>query len=112
MLIGQSTRHDQGSGLAYAIGRLVGLAIVLAGLFYSTRWLLILSGRKHKVGRQAFATLWCVESVLGIFLGFAFIKGIGLLFGTTVVVVWSASFWLTYRWLAKLRREEIMGVLS
>jgi hypothetical protein len=112
MLIGQYARHDQGSGLEDAIGRLFGLAIVLGGLFYSTRWLLVLSGRKYKVGRQAFAILWCVESVLGILLGFVFLKGVGVLFGSLVVVVWSVSFWLTYRWLSKLRREELTGGLS
>jgi hypothetical protein len=111
MLIGQSTRHDQGTGPAYATGRLFGLVIVLAGLFYSTRWLLVLSGRKYKVGRQAFAILWCVESVLGILVGFVFLKGIGVLFGSLVVAVWSVSFWLTYRWLSKLRREELTGLL-
>ena len=112
MLIGQSTRHDQGSSPAYAIGKLFGLVIVLAGLFYSTRWLLILSGRKHKVGRQAFAILWCVEFVLGVLLGFAFLRGIGVLFGSIVIGLWSLSFWLTYRWLSKLRKEELTGLLS
>lgn len=109
MLIGQTTRHDQGTGPAYATGRLFGLAIVLAGLFYSTRWLLVLSGRKYKVGRQALAILWCVESVLGILLGFVFLKSVSVPFGSLAVVVWSVSLWLTYRWLSKLRREELVG---
>ena len=112
MLIGQSTRNDHGSGSAYAIGRLFGLVIVLAGLFYSTTWLLILSGRKHKVGRQAFAILWCVESILGILLGGFFVRGGHVQFGSIVVVLWLVSFYLTYRWLSKLRKEEFTGLPS
>jgi hypothetical protein len=101
MLIRQ-TRLDEPGYPGYAIGRLAVVVIALAGLFYSTRWLLILSGRKHKVGLQAFATLWCVESVLGVLLGFTFVRG-NVMFGSIVIVLWSISFWLTYRWLSRLR---------
>jgi hypothetical protein len=111
MLVGQGARHDQNTGPGYATGRLAGLVIVLAGLFYSTRWLLVLSGRKYKVGRQAFAILWCVESVLGILVGFVFLKGVAVLFGSLMLAARSISFWLTYRWLSKLRREELTGVI-
>ena len=107
MLLGQSTRHDPAGSRAEAIGRLLGLVIVLAGLFYSTRWLLVLSGRKHKVGRQAFAVLWCCESVLGVLLGLAFLRSIGLLVGSIIIVVSSVSFCLTYRWLSRLGKEDL-----
>jgi hypothetical protein len=112
MLLGQSTRHDPATGRADAIERLAIMVLTLVGLFYSTRWLLVLSGRKHKVGRQAFAILWCCESVLGVLLGFAFFRSVGHVFGSIVIAVWCVSFWLTYRWLSKLRREELMGVLA
>jgi hypothetical protein len=113
MLLGQTTRPNLGGGSAYAIGRLAGLVIALGGLYYSTRWLLILNGRKHKVGRQAFAILWCAESLLGVLAGLgavAFVPGRGSRIGLVMVVVWSVSLWLTYRWLSKIRQEEMVVI--
>jgi hypothetical protein len=110
MLLGQSVRQDHAArDTAYAVGRLAGLVIALAGLFYSTRWLLLLSGRRHKVGRQAFATLWCCESVLGILLGLFLVRS-ATVTGLVITAAWSLSFWLTYRWLSKLRREDLIGL--
>jgi hypothetical protein len=109
MLLGQSTNRG-GHGREDAYIRLAVMILTLVGLFYSTRWFLILSGRTHKVGRQAFAILWCCESILGILLGFGIIQWGGVAFGIGAIAVWSLSFWLTYRWLSKMRKEELTSL--
>ena len=104
MIIGQTTRDTGVSPIA----KLFILIGTLVALFYSVRWLLILSGRKYRVGSQAFAILWCIESILGVLLGLALFRGVGVLTGLAVILFWSASFWLTYRWLSKLRKQELV----
>jgi len=115
MLLGGSANaskiHHAEGGLAGLIGELTGYAFVLLGLFYSTRWTLTLSGHSYKVGRQAFATLWFWESILGMLLAL-FMLRISVVSSLATFSMWSLSTWAMYRWLKRLRVHEISPAME
>jgi membrane protein implicated in regulation of membrane protease activity len=81
------------------------LVLPLAGLFFSARWYMKLSGHTYKVGRQTWAAIIFWYSLLAI------IVGIGVMykfvwFGVVIVVIWSLAAFACRRWLKRLRKEE------
>jgi hypothetical protein len=65
---------------AYFIGQLVGIVLIIAGLFYSVRWYLKLGGHSYKLARQAWASILFAYSLVGALIGVGLTR-VGGLFG-------------------------------
>src|SRR6266853_2481316 len=74
MIIGASNQAGrtpplQQGDLAGFLGEIVGYLSLFVGLYYSTKWLMKLSGHTYKVGRQTWAALLFWYSVFAAFIG-------------------------------------------
>jgi hypothetical protein len=115
MIMGRSnqvgkTPHLQQGDVAGFIGEIVGYVLLYVGLYYSTKWLMKLSGHTYKVGRQTWAALLFWYSILAIFIGLmmpVYERNLsGLIFGGVMVVIWSLSAYACRRWQQRLRTAE------
>ena len=113
-VVGQQGSHAY---TAEALDRLVGLYYelaallpVLMGLYYSTRWLMKLSGHSYKLGQQTWAALLFWYSALAVLLGLTLSFGerntTVLTIGAVMLVVWLSVAYACWRWRRSLRRQE------
>jgi hypothetical protein len=84
--------------------------LLFAGLFYSTRWSIKLSGHTYKVGRQTTAALLFWYSAFATFIGLMMPvyerNKSGLIFGGVMVVIWFSAAYACNRWQKRLRVAE------
>ena len=103
----QQVSHDY---IAEALGRLAAFLLVLTGLYYSTRWLMKLSGHSYKLGQQTWAALlfWysALAALLGLTLSFVERNTTVLTIGAVMLVVWLSVAYACWRWRRTLRRQE------
>src|ERR1700684_2399158 len=55
--------------VAETVGEIVGELMLFAGLYYSTRWNIKLSGHTYKIDRQTVATILFWYSLFALFVG-------------------------------------------
>jgi hypothetical protein len=112
MLVGSSAqfgRRPHGEGIAYALGALLGVLLILFGLYASIRWLLRLNGYTKTCGRQAVAYFFAVICGLGLlaapFQLNELSTGLATLFVIRVALYIVASY-ACIRWIGSLRRKD------
>jgi hypothetical protein len=115
MIIGASSQtgknHHQPGDVAGALGELVGMLLLFAGLYYSAKWLMKLSGHTYKVGRQTWAALLFWYSVFAAFIGLIISvyerNTFGFPYGAVMLVIWSGAAYACKRWQRRLRTAEL-----
>lgn len=92
------------------LGRITGVLLMVAGLYYSARWSLKLSGHTYKVGSQTVATIVFWYSLFAVFVGllmpFYAQNMFGFKYAVIMVVVWSTVAYISRRWQQRLRAVE------
>jgi hypothetical protein len=113
MIIGAASRAGivgPAANLSDTLGRITGVLLMVAGLYYSARWSLKLSGRTYKVGWQTVATIVFWYSLFAVFVGlimpFYARNTFGFTYAVVMVVVWSTAAYVSRRWQQRLRRIE------
>jgi hypothetical protein len=101
-----STRLHPPKDRAEAIGQLVGLVLMIAGLFYSVRWYIKLNGHTYKVARQAWASILFWYSTIGILMGLALRVSFSVIAGALMMTVWVLVGFACWKWRGRLRRAE------
>jgi hypothetical protein len=71
---------------AFLAGRLVGVWLIIALLFYSVRWYLQLNGHTYKLARQAWAWILLVYSLIDL-IAVIFTRLQGIL-GIAIMLLW------------------------
>lgn len=110
MIIGQSsqagkTPHLHQGDVAGFLGEIIGYLLLYVGLYYSTKWLMKLSGRSYKVGRQTLAALLFWYSCFAAFFGLTMMY-LSVPFGAGVLVIWSGIAYVCRRWQKRLWAAE------
>lgn len=92
------------------LGRITGALLMVAGLYYSARWSLKLSGHTYKVGSQTVATIVFWYSLFAVLVGltmrFYARNTFGFKYAVIMVVVWSIVAYVSKRWQQRLRAVE------
>jgi hypothetical protein len=120
MVIGfpRNTQMHPPKDSADAIGQLAALVLLIAGVFYSVRWYMKLSGHTYKLARQAWASILFCYSLLGILIGLAMLpvfmpgRTVPVAFGIVMVAVWTSVAVASWMWRRRLRRAETSGAVS
>src|SRR6267378_8511503 len=99
MIIGETSQagksHVQAGDIGGAVVDIVFILLLFAGLYYSARWSVKLSGHTYKVGRQTTAALLFWYSAFATFIGlmtpvFQRNKS-SLIFGGVMVAIWFSA---------------------
>jgi hypothetical protein len=113
MIIGAASRAGTVGPVASVsetLGRITGVLLMVAGLYYSARWSLKLSGHTYKVGWQTVATIVFWYSLFAVFVGlmmpFYARNMFGFKYAVIMVVVWSTVAYVSKRWQQRLRKIE------
>jgi hypothetical protein len=114
MIIGETSQagknHAQAGDFSGAVVDIVFMLLLFAGLFFSARWLMKLSGHTYKVGRQATAALLFWYSAFATFIGLmmpVFERNtFGLISGGVMVTIWLTAAYACKRWQRRLRVAE------
>ena len=113
MIIGAATRAGMvgpATNVSETLGRITGVLLMVAGLYYSARWSLKLSGHTYKVGSQTVATIVFWYSLFAVFVGltmpFYARNMFGFKYAVIMVVVWSTVAYVSKRWQQRLRTIE------
>ncbi len=113
MIIGAASRAGivgAAASVSETLGRITGVLLMVAGLYYSARWSLKLSGHTYKVGWQTVATIVFWYSLFAVFVGlimpFYARNTFGFKYAVIMVVVWSTVAYVSKRWQQRLRRIE------
>src|SRR5271163_1220043 len=113
MIIGAASRAGivgPAASVSETLGRITVVLLMVAGLYYSARWSLKLSGHTYKVGSQTVATIVFWYSVFAVFVGlimpFYVRNTFGFKYAVIMVVVWSTVAYVSKRWQQRLRRIE------
>lgn len=119
MLLGENaeaSKIPKDADLAYLLGQLFGIALVITGLILSIRWQVKLAGYVQTSGRQAAAIFLIVFCSWGLLLVFVFgameieEKASWLLTLPIVMgLAYASGLYTCIRWLKKLRRSEQTG---
>jgi hypothetical protein len=113
MIIGAASRAGivgPAANTSETLGRITGALLMVAGLYYSAKWSLKLSGHTYKVGSQAVATIVFWYSLFAVFVGlimpFYARNTFGFKYAVIMVVVWSTVAYVSKRWQQRLRTIE------
>lgn len=114
MIIGETSQagktHAQAGDIGGAVVDIVFMVLLFAGLFYSARWSIKLSGHTYKVGRQTTAALlfWysAFATLIGLMMPVFERNRSGLIFGGIMVVIWFSAAYACWRWQKRLRVAE------
>jgi hypothetical protein len=91
-------------------GRLTGFALLVAGLYFSVRWRIKLSGHDYRVGRQTLATMLCWYAIVAAFIGLMMPyyarNTFGFTYAAVMVLLWGGVAYACKRWQRRLRAEE------
>lgn len=93
------------------IGQLIGVVLIITGLFYSVRWYLKLDGHTYKLARQAWASILVVYALIAVLIGAAMVMT-SAVFGAVMVIVWSAIAVASWKWRKRLRNKESAAAAS
>ena len=89
------------------LGEIFDYLLPYVGLYYSTKWLMKLSGHTHKVGRQTWAAILFWYSILAVLIGLMILvyerNVFGLISSGVMVLIWSLSAYACRRWQQRLR---------
>ena len=113
MIIGAASRAGMvgpAASVSETLGRITVVLLMVAGLYYSARWSLRLSGHTYKVGSQTVATIVFWYSVFAVLVGlimpFYARNTFGFKYAVIMVVVWSIVAYVSKLWQQRLRRIE------
>lgn len=113
LIIGAASRAGMvgpAANVSETLGRITGVLLMVAGLYYSSRWSLKLSGHTYKVGSQTVATIVFWYSLFAVLVGltmrFYARNTFGFKYAVIMVVVWSTVAYISRRWQQRLRRIE------
>jgi hypothetical protein len=113
MIVGSASRAGivgPATNFSETLGRITGVLLMVAGLYYSAKWSLKLSGHTYKVGWQTVATIVFWYSLFAAFVGlimpFYARNTFGFKYAVIMVVVWSTVAYVSKRWQQRLRRIE------
>jgi hypothetical protein len=113
MIVGAASRAGivgPATNVSETLGRITGVLLMVAGLYYSARWSLKLSGHTYKVGWQTVATIVFWYSLFAVFVGlmmpFYARNMFGFKYAVIMVVVWSTVAYVSKRWQQRLRKIE------
>jgi type II secretory pathway pseudopilin PulG len=107
-----STQLHPPKDAAEAVGQLMGLVLLIAGLFYSVRWYMKLDGHTYKLARQAWASILFWYSLLAILVGLGMAVTISVAVGATMTAIWACLGFVCWKWRGRLRRAEASGAVS
>jgi hypothetical protein len=113
LLTQNASKIPKEADLGYLMGRLCGIALVVAGFILSVKWQIKLSGFTKTSGRQAVAIFLIVFCTWGLFLVLMLgIAEIGsnsreaLLIPTAMGIAYIAGLYWSVRWIKRLRLSE------
>lgn len=107
----QTTSHPP-ADLAEALGRLVGILLLITGLIFSIKWQVKLAGYTNTSGRQAVAIFLIVFCGLGIFLVLMLAgmslreSATGMILSGVMGAIYGLGLYASARWLKRLRRVD------
>lgn len=113
MIIGAASRAGvvgPATNVSETLGRITGVLLMVAGLYYSARWSLKLSGHTYRVGSQTVATIVFWYSLFAVLVGllmpFYARNMFGFKYAVIMVLVWSTVAYGCRRWQQRLRAVE------